>query len=149
MKRYIGASGNEASVGIWWYTDGNQVIGVMCDLDDGYQDGRYIQYSDSKNHMNLWKPIVCHEFSGKQAESIYNLGYRGFERGRVIYDTMTQVFIITCSKDISSDKEAISAIKNAFSLDGNRCELEVLNHYTKLPLTGNPAVDDLILNMDV
>lgn len=62
---------------------------------------------------------------------------------------MTQVFIITCSKDISSDKEAISAIKNAFSLDGNRCELEVLNHYTKLPLTGDPAVDDLILNMDV
>ena len=149
MKRYIKSSRSQAFVGIWWYTDGGRVIGAMCDVKDGYLDGRYIQYSQFKNHMNLWKYIVYHEFKGEEADSTYNLGYRGLERGRVIYDTMTQIFIITCSETIASNKEALSKIKDTFSLSGNRCEVEILNHYKKLPLTGNPAVDEQILNMDI
>lgn len=149
MKRYIKSSRSSASVGIWWYTDDRKVIRVMCDVNDGYQDGRYVQYSQFKDHMNLWKYIVYHEFDKDKADEIYNLGYRGLERGRVIYDTMTQVFTITCSKAIADDREALNDIKETFSLSGNRCEVEVLNHYKKLPLTGNPAIDEQILNMDI
>lgn len=149
MKRYIISSGSQLFVGIWWYTDEGRVIGAMCDVKDGYLDGRFVQYSQFKNHMNLWKYVVYHDFDNESADKIYELGYRGLERGRVIYDTMTQVFIITCSEAIASNKEALSDIKDAFSLSDNRCEIEVLNHYKKLPLTGNPSVDEQILNMDI
>ena len=149
MGRYVKSSRSQASVGIWWYTDEGRVIGAMCDVNDGYLDGRYIQYSQLKNHMNLWKYVVYHEFDNEVADKIYELGYRGLERGRVIYDTMTQLFIITCSEAIASNAEALSNIKAAFSLSGNRCEVEILNYYKKLPLTGNPAVDKQILNMDI
>lgn len=149
MKRYIISSGSQSFVGIWWYTDEGRVIGAMCDVKDGYLDGRFVQYSQFKNHMNLWKYVVYHDFDKESADKIYELGYRGLERGRVIYDTMTQVFIITCSEAIAPNKEALSDIKDAFSLSDNRCEIEVLNHYKKLPLTGNPSVDEQILNMDI
>lgn len=149
MKGYVKSSRSQAFVGIWWYTDEGRVIGAMCDVNDGYLDGRFVQYSQFKNHMNLWKYLVYHEFDNESADRTYDLGYRGLERGRVIYDTMTQVFMITCSEAIASNEEALSDIKDAFSLSGNRCEVEVLNHYKKLPLTGNPAVDEQILNMDI
>lgn len=149
MKRYVKSSRDNAFVGIWWYTEDEKVIGAMCDVNDGYHDGIFIQYSQLKNHMNMWKYVVYHDFKDDNAEDIYNLGYRGLERGSVIYDTMTQVFIITCSKEIASDQEALSKIKSTFSLSGNRCEIEVLNHYKKLPLTGNPSADEQILNMDI
>lgn len=148
MTLYIKSSRNEGFVGIWWYTDDRDVIGVMTSVQSGYLDGRYIQYSKDKNHMNLWKKVVYDSFPN-DSDEIYRLGYRGLERGRVIYDTMTQCYIITCSEELSKDKQFISDIKNAFDLNGSRCEIEVLNHYKKLPLTGNPAVDDQILNMDI
>ena len=45
MKSYVKSSRSQAFVGIWWYTDEGRVIGAMCDVNDGYLDGRYIQYS--------------------------------------------------------------------------------------------------------
>ena len=98
--------------------------------------------------MNQWKKCIYNEFKGEKADTIYKLGYKGLERGRVIYDTMTQVYVITCSSKIAKDSRAVEAIRKVFNLTDCRVEIEILNHYSKLTLTGDPAVDSQILDMD-
>ena len=144
----MAGSCGEGFIGIWWITNGHYVFGIEKPGDEGVIVGKYIQFDDRANHLNMWKKCVYNVFEGEKADTIYKLGYRGLERGRVIYDTMTQVYIITCSEKISKDKQAISAIKDFFNLTRCRVEIEVLNHYRKLPLTGNPAIDNQILDLD-
>ena len=149
MKRYIRSSRYDGFIGLWWITDDYKLFGPMKPVEEGVLDGRYIQIDDQMNHMNTWKTYVYSEFSKDEADNVYKLGYRGLERGRVIYDTMTQVYVITCSNHIAEDLEALNKIKAGFNLTGCRVEVEILDHYKKIPLTGNPAVDSQILNMDV
>lgn len=156
MKRYIKASTTSGYVGIWWYISpddniegiSNEVIGVSCSLEDGYNDGNYIQYGQTQNHMNLWRIVTCKNLPENVSKSVYDLGYRGLERGRVIFNLRTQCYEVTCSEELSHDEAFKREIKNAYMLHGCRCELVTLDHYKKLPLTGNPAVDDQILNLD-
>ena len=148
MKKYIRASRYSGFIGIWWITDGYFVFGVEKPVDKGVVDGRYIQFSDTANHLNQWKKCIYNEFKGEKADTIYKLGYKGLERGRVIYDTMTQVYVITCSSKIAKDSRAVEAIRKVFNLTDCRVEIEILNHYSKLTLTGDPAVDSQILDMD-
>lgn len=146
MKRYIKSSKDDAFVGIWWYTDSGEVIGVMKSLSEAELDGNYYQYSSTENHMTLWKS-VCQAYFEDSWEQIYNLGYKGLERGRIIYDTRTQTFVITCSANIANDIQFRKAVIDAFNLTGCRYDFEVLSHYAKLPLTGNPAIDSMNYEM--
>lgn len=145
MKEIIYASRGDALIGIWWYTDEGQVWGKCCPVDDGELDGMYLQLSRSKNHMTLWSSTVKDNVEDVEDQrSIIALGYRSLERGRVIYNTATQCYEVTCSKNIVDDEEFRKAIISYFQLSGNRVDFVPLNHYFKIELTGNPAVDSYI-----
>lgn len=143
MKRYIKASYGEGLIGIWWYDmNNNSVISFQKPLDSGYSDGNYIQYSDSDNHMTLWRQAVYNNITDKQrADEIYSQGYKSLERGRVIFNLRTQCYEITCSKDIIKNEQFRKDIVNEFNLSGNRYDFVPLNHYYISKLTGNPTLD--------
>lgn len=144
IHKYVRGSTTSGLIGIWWATDDLSIFGVTHTLDEGYNDGIYIQYSDTENHLSLWKRVVYEVFDKPQADEIYKLGYKGLERGRVIYDLRTQCYVVTCSEAMLNNIEFRQEIKKFFELGGCRVDFEALSHYSKLPLTGNPAIDQFI-----
>ena len=77
-------------------------------------------------------------------QSIIAKGYKSIERGRVIYNTATMVYEITCSQNLINNTDFRKNIVNYFNLSESRYEFVLLNHYHKIELTGNPAFDELI-----
>ena len=122
-------------IGIWWYDETtNEVIGPAEPVDEGVIDGDYIQYH-SGNHMTLWKSY--------STKSQYPKGFKSMYRGRVIYNTRTQCFEITCSESLMHNANFRAAILSYFQLDNCRRTFVPLLHYRdKVELTGNPALDD-------
>lgn len=141
LRKYIRKSINHGFIGIWWCTDDYQIFGVSCTLPGGYNNGTYIQYSNIENHLTLWRKCVYTVFDKNEADEIYSLGYKGLERGRVIYDLRIQCYVVICSKSMLYDSKFRDAIKDYFDLNNCRVDFQALDHYTKLPLTGNPAID--------
>ena len=142
MKKYIKASTTSGLIGIWWCSPEGDIWGKVCPLSDGIQDGDYIQYSDRLNHMTLWRQVVQDNVENHDdAESIIRKGYKAYERGRVVYDTRTQVYQITCSSDMFTNSDFRDECIAYFELYGCRYEFVSLSHYYKAELTGNPDVD--------
>jgi hypothetical protein len=141
MKVY--ASYSEGKVGIWWYTSSKEFWGYSTSLDDGFNDGNYIQYSDISNHLNLWKPVVKLNTKDDEFNEIYSRGYKSLERGRVIFNLRTQCFEILCSDKMYNDKDFRAAIIKEFNLSGNRYDFVPMRHYQVSELTGNPQLDDV------
>lgn len=133
MKRYIRASLTSGLVGLWWYTDDGEVWALTKTLDDAELDGIYYQYSLEDNHLTEWESTVhSHIDNRKLADAIIKKGYRSFERGRVIYDTRTQVYELTCSDAIGADIDALNKIKDAFELNNCRVKITPIpSHYDK------------------
>ena len=131
----------ESRVGVWWYNDG-EFWDFSKSIDDAENDGGYLQYSKTKNHLNLWK-LACDKFISNSAERnrIYNQGYKSIERGRVIYNIRTQCYEVICSNELFNDIEFRNACLKYFNLVGNRVDFEALNHYHIQNLTGNPEID--------
>ena len=147
MNRYVKSSKDNACIGIWWCTDDNQIWGVSCPTDEGELCGMYMQYSLTANHQNLWNSIVADNCKDKTvASNIRSKGYRGLERGRVLFNTATMVYEITCSESLAKNKEAIQNIFDFYQLSENRVDICPLSHYNKIEFTGNPAVDAQIEN---
>lgn len=129
-------------VGIWWYTDSYDIWGVLKDLDSGYNDNNYIQYSNIDNHMSLWRKIVKDNTTSlEEFNNIYNKGYKSLERGRVIYNLRTQSYEIICSQAIYKDPVFRSKCLDYFELNNCRYDFIPLSHYYKVELTGNPSLD--------
>lgn len=139
MKIYVKGGITGGLIGMWWITDNYEVLGVKCTPDEGEIEdgGSYKHYPNKYNHSNLWKS-TC-----KDNQEMYNLGYKGVERGRVIYSIKTASYEVTCSEAIRNDAKAREAIMDFFELHGCSVDFVALNHYQILPLTGNPAVDSL------
>lgn len=131
MKRYIKASRGGAQVGIWWYTDDGDVWARSVFTDDGVLDGPYIQLDDRENHMILWKTVV-NEHMKSDADKIISKGYESLERGRVIYNTRTACYEVTCSRQLFRDLQFRKSIINYFELSGNQVEFIPLNHYYRM-----------------
>lgn len=142
MYRYVKGSEESAFIGIWWYTDAGEVIGYMCPLKDGIDTGSCTEYDPKENHLSLWKRVCNDYFEEPERSRIYSKGYRGLERGRVYYDNRTHSFVITCSKAIITNVEFKYAIIGAFNLTHCRYDFVALDHYNKIELTGNPALDN-------
>ena len=141
MKRYVKGSLTSGLVGIWWiYND--QIIADMKTLDDGFDDGNYISYDKEKNHLSEWRRLVKEQVSDNSDEVIA-YGYKGLERGRVIYNLRTMAYEVTCSDAVYHDLEARKLIIDAFELNNCRRDFVILQHYHIAKLTGNPALDSL------
>lgn len=131
-------------VSIWWYTDSGEFWDFSKTLDDAEDDYGYLQYSTTKNHLNLWREAVRQHIEDPELQKvIISKGYKSIERGRVVFNVRTQCYEVICSKELVNDLAFRKQCKEHFRLSGNRVEFEALNHYSKRELTGNPAVDEL------
>lgn len=136
-----------SSIGIWWYTDNGEVWAVSAPVDEGITNGMYIQYSETQNHSTLWSLMVKEHIKDiKSQQDIIAKGFKSIERGRVIYNTATMVYEIICSQNIIYNNAFRQNIVEYFHLTESRYEFVQLNHYYKIKLTGNPAIDELIEN---
>lgn len=134
----------EGLVAIWWYTDDGIFWEFSKNLDDAEDDHGYLQYSLTKNHMNLWKAALEKFVTDvHERDSIYHKGYKSVERGRVIFNLRTQCYEVICSNKLVNDTTFRTNCIKQFNLTGNRVDFVALPHYAKIELTGNPAVDNL------
>ncbi len=140
MKLYIKTSTTQGLIGIWWYYD-EQVIGDAIPISNGFNDHGIIGYDEIRNHSTEWRNTLKTQLP-EYFDKLYPLGYKGLERGRVIYDVTTQSYTILCSKAISQDIKAISQIVKFFNLGNCRCDVVPKDHYYLAELTGNPALDN-------
>ena len=131
-------------VSIWWYTDSREFWDFSVSIDDAAENRGYLQYSNTENHMTLWRKAVntFMEDTAKRDEVIAK-GYKSLERGRIVYNIRTQCYEIICSSALVNDPEFRKACVEYFDLSGNRYDFEALAHYRKQELTGNPALDSL------
>lgn len=141
MRRYIKSGVTSGYVGIWWYTD-DTVIGRLVSLDNGYNDGRYVHYSETKNHSTEWKSVLQEQLPEKYDE-LYPKMYKCIERGRVVYNIVSQCYQIFCSEDAAKNAELISAVVEFYKLRNCRYEVCTDTHYHVFELTGNPAIDNM------
>ena len=94
MKRYIKtpitAAYKEGLVSIWWYTDDGEFWDFSTTTDDAVENHGYLQYSNTENHMTLWRKAVNTfiEDTAKRDEVIAK-GYKPLERGRIVYNIRT------------------------------------------------------------
>lgn len=141
LNRYLKESRGDGLVGIWWYT-GTDIIGVSKSVDDGEIDGPYVQYSNTENHLTLWRKVISSNFSSIEANNIISKGYKSLERGTVIYDLRTRTYLVTCSNDLINNIEFRKKIIYYFNLNDDRVDFEPLSHYRKVELTSNSALDN-------
>ena len=140
-SKYLKESRGDGLVGIWWYT-GTDIIGVSKPVDDAEIDGPYVQYSNTENHLTLWRKVINSNFSSTEADNIISKGYKSLERGRVIYDLRTRTYLVTCSNNVVNNIEFRKKIIAYFNLSDDRVDFEPLSHYRKVELTGNWALDN-------
>lgn len=146
MKRYIRASLTSGLVGIWWIKD-DKVIADMKLLDEGYNDGNFINYDQRKNHATEWRRCIKEVFPD-EAEEIIRKGYKSLDRGRVVYNLRTQCYEVTCGDDVFKDIEKRRLLVDAFELSDCRYDFVNLGqHYHIAELTGNPTLDQFEYEM--
>ena len=136
MKKYIKGSLTSGYVGIWWIFN-NEVIADLVSLDNGYNDGSFIHYSETKNHLTEWRNLMK-EFG---AESQIPKGYKSIERGRVVYNIRTMCYEVVCSEFVSKDIDLIRKIVETFELANCRYDIVTDHHYHIAEITGNPTID--------
>lgn len=136
MKRYIKCGVTSGYVGIWWVYN-SEVIADLVSLDNGYNDGSFIHYDTSKNHLTEWRRLMNGFGAGDQIPK----GYKSIERGRVVYNLRTMCYEIVCSETVSKDLDTLKKIIEAFELSSSRYDIVVDPHYHIAEITGNPAID--------
>ena len=137
-------------VSIWWYTDSGEFWDYSTDLDNAVESNGYLQYSNSKNHLNLWRSVVAKYIEDpKERQRIINNGYKSIERGRVIYNIRTQSYEIICSETLAKSTEFMNKCIKYFNLSGNRYDFVPLHHYGVVKLTGNPTLDAFYYESDL
>ena len=136
MKKYIKGSLISGYVGIWWIFN-NEVIADLVSLDNGYNDGSFIHYSETKNHLTEWRRLM-NDFGARDQ---IPKGYKSIERGRVVYNIRTMCYEIVCSEIVSKDLNTLKKIIEAFELSSSRYDIVVDPHYHIAEITGNPAID--------
>ena len=139
---FIKESRGEGLVSVWWYTSDGEFWDFSIDVNKAENDGGFLQYSTTKNHLNLWR-LACDTYitDVTKRNETYNKGYKSIERGRVIYNLRTQCYEVICSKELVDDVAFKEACIKHFNLSGNRVDFQALNHYHIQNLTGNPSVD--------
>lgn len=96
----------EGNVGVWWLFSNGEVNGYMCSLDDGYV------YDDG---IISRSPMECDQ-------TLLNT-LNKLPRGRVIYDSKSQAYMIVCNDDVANNSEAISKIVDMFNLHDVRYDV--------------------------
>lgn len=132
---------NAPYLSIWWWT-GDRIIGVTKDKQEGSNIDGLIHYSDTENHVTLWKKVLMDNYSSEEFKQQYEKGFKSLYRGRVYYDPRTACYEITCSKNIIDNDRFRNAIIEYCNLKNVRKEFVALHHYEYIrELSGNVTVD--------
>lgn len=133
------ANREDSYIGIWWWT-GSEIIGTKIPTDDGYQDGQYIQPSPKigDNHFSLWESV---QKQASNENEVKDKTFRQHERGRVIYDTSTMFFMITCSDKVAKNDKILRAIISCYNLQPGSTDIMPNPHYHVYDTTGNAALE--------
>lgn len=137
MKRYIKCGLTSGYVGIWWIFN-DAIIADLVSLDNGYNDGSFIHYSDTKNHLTEWNRMM-HEAN---ADDQIPKGFKSIERGRVVYNLRTMCYEIICSESVSHNLALLKKIVATVELTTCRYDIVEDSHYHIAEITGNPALDN-------
>ena len=141
MKITINESLLTGFVSIWWYKDG-MFWSFDKPLEDAEESGGYLQYSNTQNHLTLWRQVVNSNITDESTRKmIISKGYKSIDRGRVVYKIRAQCFEILCSPELQKNQAFIQACIKHFELSGKRYSFIPMYHYNKQELTGNPTLD--------
>lgn len=134
----LNADRGDSYLGIWWWT-GTEIIGTRINPDDGVLDGQYIQPTPdvTKNHFTEWSRIKA---TAKNQDEVKNKSYKGLERGRVLYDTMTMCFVVTCSPQIYKNDVFRRAVVDFYNLQPGSTDFSANPHYYVYDENENPAL---------
>lgn len=140
----IKASREDSYIGIWWWT-GTEIIGTKISADDGYQDGPYIQPTPrvGDNHFSLWESVKA---QATDKNEVKDKTFRQLERGRVIYDTSTMCFVITCSDEVAKNDKILRALISFYNLQPGSTDIMPNPHYHVYNANGNPALESFFDN---
>ena len=138
------ANREDSYIGIWWWT-GSEIIGTKIPTDSGYQDGQYIQPSPriGDNHFSLWESI---KQQATDKSEVQDKTFRQLERGRVIYDTSTMCFLITCSEDVAKNDKVLRAITSYYNLQPGSTDIMPNLHYHIYNPNSNAALESFFDN---
>lgn len=140
---YLNEGKRNGLVGFWWYTPSKNIIGTFAILEDAERDGDYYQYSNNLNHLSVWKNVVDAQVNDEnEKHEMLRNGYRGTDRGRVVYDTRTGSYEVICSMNLAKDSEFRGKVINAYNLKNEEVDFVPLRHYEKHELTRNPFLDN-------
>ena len=96
-----------SKIGIFWYYK-NKVIGKTYNLSEAEKYGDFL--SPVLGHYDYWKEIQ------KEVSELYYEEYEYIPRGRIVYDTKNEHFVLLSSKKMIKNKTALKAIKVFFSI---------------------------------
>ncbi len=94
-------------IGIFWYYN-NKVIGKTYNLLEAEKYGDFL--SPILGHYDYWNQIQ------KALPELYYEEYEYIPRGRIVYDTTKDHFVLLSSKKIIKNKTILKAIKEFFSI---------------------------------
>lgn len=115
----------DSVVAVWWYTETGEVWDFRkCKQDGDIYLNRYVRYSDKENHQTLWERIIAqHEFDSARHTELLEKGYDYYERGYVIYNTMTMACEIWCiGSNLCSSSKFRKTITQHFGLTYERTD---------------------------
>lgn len=107
----VGASLKQ--IGIFFLTDKSLLVSSMS-LDEAEEYGNFLTYP--RGHWEVWE---------EEYESVYQKSYDYYPRGRVVYDSSNETFVIY--KDSCIPDEALSDLVSGFQETAYRVELD--EHY--------------------
>jgi hypothetical protein len=97
-------------VGIFWELDGKLIIdGVLLDIAESY--GRFLNYP--RGHDELWSTYQLINVVPRDVE------YHQAPRGRVVYDTVSQQFLLYVDACILRNKTLVNQILRQLKLPSN------------------------------
>lgn len=94
-------------IGIFWYYN-NKVIGKTYNLSEAEKYGDFL--SPILGHYDYWEKIQ------KEFPELYYEEYEYIPRGRIVYDTTKNHFVLLSSKKIIKNIIILKAIKVFFSI---------------------------------
>ena len=107
---------NDSFVGPFFFID-NKIIALKVDISKGERIGNFINHP--KSHFEFFKDIMNDPRDD----------YGHYPRGRVVYDCMTNQFIIYIDKCLNN-KKTKELILSEFKLEKRKCVFRNDSHYT-------------------
>jgi len=114
---------DKPTVGIWWFLK-NRVLKIE-EFPENLEQEDMLCIPVEHNYSY---PFLQKQYA-KEIPELLQVRFNDIERGRVwlmgdILDSTKKIFVITCSTSMSTNYEAIQAIKSSFGIDGKRVKVE-------------------------